>query len=118
LKTGYDESLARFAPGILLTHKLIRYAFDHPELSRVEMLGAADQYKAEFATGCREQRRIQVFGTGVLADTSRVVSRAGHSARETMKKHVPQPVVTRVRAATRRLRPGEWRREDSRGGGR
>lgn len=118
LKTSYDESLARFAPGILLTHRLIRYAFDHPGLSRLEMLGAADHYKAEFATGCREQERIQVFGQGVLGDTSRVVSSAQHSARRTVKKYLPQTVATRLCRATRRLRPEDWRRVAPRGGGR
>jgi CelD/BcsL family acetyltransferase involved in cellulose biosynthesis len=38
LKVGYDEEWRRFAPGILLLHETIRYAFDHG-LESYEFLG-------------------------------------------------------------------------------
>ena len=104
LKTCYDESLARFAPGIVLTHRLIRYASEEPELSRLEMLGEANDYKAEFATGYSGQERIEVFGRGWLGDASRAMSSARHGTRQALRKYVPQPVRTKLRHATRRMR--------------
>jgi CelD/BcsL family acetyltransferase involved in cellulose biosynthesis len=104
LKTCYDESLARFAPGIVLTYKIIRYASEEPGLSRLEMPGGGSDYKAEFATGYSEQEHIEVFRRGWLGNASRAISNAQHGTRETLKRYVPQPVRRRLYDATGRTR--------------
>lgn len=43
LKVGYDEAYARCSPGILLTHKMIQYAFEK-RFASYEFLGARDPW--------------------------------------------------------------------------
>jgi CelD/BcsL family acetyltransferase involved in cellulose biosynthesis len=44
LKIGYDERFAKCAPGILLTHEMLRYAFEQG-LVALEFLGQAEQWQ-------------------------------------------------------------------------
>jgi CelD/BcsL family acetyltransferase involved in cellulose biosynthesis len=60
LKTGYDASYARYVPGLLLMHEIMRSAFA-TGLTRVEMLGEDDAYKRIWCDDVRERVGLQVF---------------------------------------------------------
>jgi CelD/BcsL family acetyltransferase involved in cellulose biosynthesis len=60
LKTGYDPGYARFAPGMLLRHRMIERAFADG-LRSYEFLGADEPWKLEWATEMRERSLLQAF---------------------------------------------------------
>jgi CelD/BcsL family acetyltransferase involved in cellulose biosynthesis len=60
LKPGYDEELARFSPGRLLTEDVLREAFAR-NLAGYEFLGAAARHKLEWTRRVREQLLLQAF---------------------------------------------------------
>lgn len=60
VKVGFDPEFRRFAPGILMTHRMLATAFD-AGLQRYEFLGQPDPDKLSLATGVHELSRLQVF---------------------------------------------------------
>jgi CelD/BcsL family acetyltransferase involved in cellulose biosynthesis len=107
LKLGYEESYARFSPGMLILHRLTEWCFEQPEVRAFEMLGQADEYKSEFATVVEKQERVQILRAGWrgVADRREELSRAW--IRRSLREHIPAPArVAMVRAAVKLgLRP-------------
>jgi len=61
LKLGMDDAHAKLGPGVVLTQHLIDYAFADPELRELDLLGDNESYKADLASGTREQARVMLF---------------------------------------------------------
>jgi CelD/BcsL family acetyltransferase involved in cellulose biosynthesis len=57
LKIGYDESLARCSPGLLLTHDTLAYAFSH-RLEAFEFLGSAEAWQERWGAVPRQYASI------------------------------------------------------------
>jgi len=64
LKGGYDETYARFSPGRLLTHAVIKRAFRLGS-ERYEFLGGDEPYKLAWTETCRDRRLFQAFKPSV-----------------------------------------------------
>jgi CelD/BcsL family acetyltransferase involved in cellulose biosynthesis len=60
LKTGFDPEYARFAPGLILRHKMIERAFELG-LSRYEFLGDSEPWKLAWTQAARERVRVEAF---------------------------------------------------------
>jgi hypothetical protein len=61
LKTAYDESIARFAPGRLLLHEVLNHAFQEKRNKRVEFYTNATQDQLAWATGQRVISHVTCF---------------------------------------------------------
>jgi CelD/BcsL family acetyltransferase involved in cellulose biosynthesis len=71
LKGGYDPDAARFAPGKLLAHEMLRRAAD-AGLERFEFLGAAESWKLEWTRDCHERVMLQAFAPTPLGAIDRL----------------------------------------------
>jgi CelD/BcsL family acetyltransferase involved in cellulose biosynthesis len=71
LKTGFDPAYARFAPGALLRHAVVKSAFVDG-LSSYEFLGSDEAWKLEWTTATRDRVLVQAFAPTAagLADWS------------------------------------------------
>lgn len=83
LKTTYDESLSRYAPGRLLLRELIQYAFKYRPGGAIEFYTDATQDQLAWATGHRWIRHVDVFRNDKTASVLRFA------------KHLRQTVITR-----------------------
>jgi CelD/BcsL family acetyltransferase involved in cellulose biosynthesis len=63
LKVGYEETLRRFAPGLLLTSARIQHVFESG-LETYEFLGGPDAHKLQWTDDCRDMVRVLGFGAG------------------------------------------------------
>ncbi len=93
LKTGYDETLRRYAPAKLLHYSMIRRSFEEGHAS-YEFLGDDEPWKSEWAPEVHERLEVHVFGPGPLG-------------------HLMRQAQVRVRPALRRLRE-RWRERRAR----
>jgi CelD/BcsL family acetyltransferase involved in cellulose biosynthesis len=89
LKTGYDESASRFAPGKLLRYAMIERAFEIG-LESYEFLGGALPWKLEWTDTVRDRALVQAFAPSLFG-------RADWAAWE-----YGRPVVKRILALGRR----------------
>lgn len=60
LKVGYDESWSRFAPGILLHHESIRWAFER-QLEGYEFLGTTEPWIKEWTEKAHKYTTLWLF---------------------------------------------------------
>jgi len=60
VKGGYDESSARFGPGIILLRELLQDAFERG-VREVDLLGSSEPYKLRWAHGTRERSELVVL---------------------------------------------------------
>jgi CelD/BcsL family acetyltransferase involved in cellulose biosynthesis len=60
VKGGYDESSARFGPGIVLLRELLQDAFERG-VREVDLLGSSEPYKLRWAHGTRERSELAVL---------------------------------------------------------
>jgi CelD/BcsL family acetyltransferase involved in cellulose biosynthesis len=69
LKSGYDESFRRFAPGLMLRAAMIERAFTCG-LERYDFLGKDDPWKLEWTSRTEAQVQLQSFrrSPGAVAD--------------------------------------------------
>lgn len=69
LKTGYDPSYRKLAPGMLMRYEMIKRSFDKG-LSSYEFLGSDNPWKLEWTDALRERMLLQAFSTspGGLVD--------------------------------------------------
>ena len=66
LKGGYDETYARFGPGVMLVHDCIAYCFER-RLRSYELLGDVEPWKLEWANGMHERTILRAFGRSAAA---------------------------------------------------
>ena len=62
LKTAYDESMRKLAPGLVLRLSTIERCFELG-IEAFELLGGADEWKLKFSTTARESLEIRAFRT-------------------------------------------------------
>jgi CelD/BcsL family acetyltransferase involved in cellulose biosynthesis len=60
LKGGYDETFARFGPGVLLLHDLLEHAFQR-KIREVDLLGGSDPYKLRWTEATRTRSVMTAF---------------------------------------------------------
>lgn len=104
LKMGYDASVARLSPGMLLLEALIHRAFDEG-LARFDFAGHDEQYKLAWATGIERQVSLAVFPPTRRGTTAHRLARARIALGESRLSPVLRPVTTALRSAAARLRP-------------
>ncbi len=62
LKTGYDQSVAaRFSPGNLMRHEVLRFLFSRREFDRYNFLGPCYPWKLEWNAVSATHRSLKVF---------------------------------------------------------
>jgi CelD/BcsL family acetyltransferase involved in cellulose biosynthesis len=88
LKSGYDEAYRRFAPGVLLLDAELRHCFSSG-LARFELMGPADAFKLEWASGVAPQMWLQAFAPSPAGCAEGAWVMARERAR---------PLVKRIRA--------------------
>lgn len=67
LKTSYDESLSRFAPGRLLLHEFLERSFADPTLNVLEFYTDASPDQIAWASATRRMAHVTVFRNAWLA---------------------------------------------------
>jgi hypothetical protein len=61
LKTGYDDGLARFAPGRLLDYFMLQHLFTERSVERVEYCTIANEDDVRWSTSQRQVFEIEIF---------------------------------------------------------
>lgn len=80
LKIGFDETLAKHAPGALLTHEVLRYGCDNG-LQAFEHLGGAEEWQRRWPTEEQRYTTVRLYplsasgGAALTADTLDFVRR-------------------------------------------
>ncbi|GAA2725089.1 GNAT family N-acetyltransferase [Cellulomonas aerilata] len=62
LRMAYDPELRSYAPGILLSHEVVRAFVEDPEVALYDQCGDDDAHKRTWADGVRDRHHVQVFG--------------------------------------------------------
>lgn len=63
LKTGYDESMRKIVPGLVLQLSIVERCFE-TEVEAFELLGTRSEWKDKLATEGRPHRNLRVFPSG------------------------------------------------------
>jgi CelD/BcsL family acetyltransferase involved in cellulose biosynthesis len=92
LKTGYDEELRAFGPGMLLRAAMVRRAHEL-ELCSYELLGNDDPWKDDWSTGVRSRLALRAFPRSA----SGTVAWAAHA--------YARPIARKARRAVVRKEP-------------
>jgi hypothetical protein len=66
LKTAYDESLSKYAPGRLITYLALRDLLEDPVIQRVEFYTKANRDALEWASEQRDMQSVTVFRHALL----------------------------------------------------
>ena len=98
LKTGFDPSLRKSAPGLLLRHDMIKHAFE-TGMSAYALLGADEQWKLRWSNRINEAVRVMAFPRSVAGFIQFPVYRWLRPIGK-----LGQTQVRRVRDAANRLR--------------
>jgi CelD/BcsL family acetyltransferase involved in cellulose biosynthesis len=106
LKLGMDDELAKLGPGVVLTHHLVDHCCEDPQLARLDLLGDAESYKADLASGVREQIRLQVFGHRLTGAAHRAALASAARLRERAVARLSDDTRARLSALRNRWRPG------------
>ncbi|HEY2222101.1 GNAT family N-acetyltransferase [Actinomycetospora sp.] len=106
LKLGMDDDLTKLGPGIVLTHHLVDHCCEDPELSELDLLGDAESYKADLASGTREQVRLQVFGHRLTGSAHRAALASAARLRAEAVARMSDDTRARLSAFRNRWRPG------------
>jgi CelD/BcsL family acetyltransferase involved in cellulose biosynthesis len=109
LKSGYDESWARFGPGIILQNEAIRWAFER-QLEGYEFLGAMEAWEQTWTEASHTYRTYRLFPRSVKGFLA-LGTEGGRIAR----RHAAGSVAKRVsvlRNADRKWRTGLTRARD------
>ncbi len=61
LKTGYEDSLSRFAPGRLLDYFMLQYLFEQRDVERVEYCTIANEDDIRWSTSQRQIFEIEMY---------------------------------------------------------
>lgn len=103
LKLGMDDAHAKLGPGVVLTQHLIDYAFADPELRELDLLGDNESYKADLASGTRQQVRMLLF-PGRTGPALRGSVAAAVWARSELVSRLPDDTRDRLSTLRNRLR--------------
>jgi CelD/BcsL family acetyltransferase involved in cellulose biosynthesis len=106
LKLGMDDELTKLGPGVVLTHHLVDHCCEDPELSELDLLGDSESYKADLASGTREQVRLQVFGHRLTGSAHRAALASAARLRAEAVSRLSDDTRARLSAFRNRWRPG------------
>jgi CelD/BcsL family acetyltransferase involved in cellulose biosynthesis len=104
LKLGMDDEHAKLGPGMMITKHLIDHAFAQPDVAELDLLGENESYKADLASGVREQVRLRVYPTPGVGGVQRAATSAVADARAAAVARLSGPTRDRVLALRNRLR--------------
>ena len=104
LKLGMDDDHAKLGPGMMITKRLIDHAFAQPGVRELDLLGENESYKADLASGVREQVRLRVYPTPGLGTVQRRATDAVAALRKAAVARLSGPTRERLLAARNRLR--------------
>lgn len=104
LKLGMDDDHARLGPGMMITKRLIDHAFAEPGVRELDLLGENESYKADLASGVREQVRLRVYPTPVLGGAQRAATAAVADLRRQAVDRLSEDTRARLLALRNRLR--------------
>jgi len=60
LKTGYDQTYSKYAPGLLLTSRVIRYGLEHG-MEMLDLMADKSRWKADWAREVRPHYELLLF---------------------------------------------------------
>ncbi len=60
LKTGYDQTYSKYAPGLLLTSRVIRYGLEHG-MEMLDLMADRSRWKADWAPEVRPHYEVLLF---------------------------------------------------------
>ena len=103
LKLGMDDEYAKSGPGVVISHRLIEYAFAEPGLVQFDFLGQNDPYKAEYASGTCEHVRLQIFPGGRAGRLQREAVARSAALRSRLVSRLPDAARARLSAVRNRL---------------
>lgn len=103
LKLGMDDEHAKLGPGMMITKHLIDYAFAQPEVTELDLLGENESYKADLASGVREQVRLRVYSTPGVGGVQRAATSAASDLRAAAVARLSGPTRERLLAIHNRL---------------
>ena len=106
LKLGMDDEFTKLGPGVVLTHHLVDHCCEDPELAVLDLLGDAESYKADLASGTREQVRLQVFGHRLTGSAHRAALVSAARLRAEAVARMSDDTRARLSAVRNRWRPG------------
>lgn len=104
LKLGMDDEHAKLGPGMMITKRLVDHAFAEPEVAELDLLGENESYKADLASGVREQVRLRVYPTPALGGVQRAATAAAGDLRAAAVARLSGPTRERLLAVRNRLR--------------
>jgi CelD/BcsL family acetyltransferase involved in cellulose biosynthesis len=99
LKIAHAEEFREYAPGILLKNRSLADAFRRADVKRVEWLGVDDPHKLDFASGVRQQLRLQLFSGGAAGAMERGLAAAVAVARAEARRRLSLERRKRIRCA-------------------
>ncbi|MFC5137630.1 GNAT family N-acetyltransferase [Actinomycetospora rhizophila] len=103
LKLGMDDEHAKLGPGMMITKRLIDHAFAQPGVRELDLLGENESYKADLASGVREQVRVRVYPTPVLGGVQRAATEAVADLRRKAVDRLSDSTRARLLALRNRL---------------
>ncbi len=104
LKLGMDDAYQKLGPGVVLTQHLIDHAFAQPGLTRLDLLGENEQYKADLASGTHEQIRLQIFPSPRIGPLERAAVVSAVRLRASLVHRMSGETRARLSAVRNRLR--------------
>jgi len=84
LKTGYDDSLSRFAPGRVLDYLMLQRLFEEKDVGRVEYCTIASEDDIRWSTSQRQIFEVEIFRHSLVKsgiNAARKMKRAIHNWR-------------------------------------
>jgi CelD/BcsL family acetyltransferase involved in cellulose biosynthesis len=104
LKLGMDDELSKLGPGLLITKRLVDHALAEPAVEELDLLGENAPWKADLASGVREQVRLRVYPTPGVGGVQRAATAAVGELREAAVARLPDRTRERLSAVRNRLR--------------
>ncbi len=104
VKLGMDDELAKLGPGLAITHHIVDHAYAQPEVAEVDMLGENEPWKADLASGVREQVRLRVYPAPAVGGVQRAATAAVGDLRAAAVARLSGPARERILAVRNRLR--------------
>src|SRR4051812_41933008 len=104
LKLGMDDEHAKLGPGMMITKRLIDHAFAEPDVAELDLLGEDESYKADLASGVREQVRLRAYPTPAVGGVQRAATAAIGDLRTAAVARLSGPTRERLLAVRNRLR--------------
>jgi CelD/BcsL family acetyltransferase involved in cellulose biosynthesis len=97
IKQGYDERFAQCAPGVILTHEMLRYACEQ-KLEACEFLGSAEDWQRRWPIQLRHYTNVRLYPYSFYGALALCLDMSTHSL-QTVKKILAGFSPLRIRPA-------------------